>query len=69
MLKVSMNWKNNSLIKMIDFPLTSKTRSFSFKWSIRKGVDKVINIIEIPFIVDAKTMSDQKKTIKYILSF
>jgi hypothetical protein len=27
---------------------------------LRKGVDKVMNIIEIPFIVDAKTMSNQK---------
>jgi hypothetical protein len=56
-----MNWMNNSHIKMIDFALTSKIRSFSFKWSVEGGVDKVMNIMEIPFIVDVKTMSNQKK--------
>ena len=55
-----MNWKNNNRIKMIDFPLTSKTVPFHLNGLLRKGVVKVLNIMEIPFIVDAKTMSNQK---------
>ncbi len=41
-----------------------KVVPFHLNGLLREGVDKVMNIIEMPFIVDAKTMSNQKKTNK-----
>lgn len=65
-LSLFMNWKKNNHIEMDNFSLTFKTRSLSFKWSVGIKVVKDMNIIKIPFMVEAKTMGNQKtKNVSY----